>query len=38
LFGGLSDTDLLSLGIPEDLVARVRQITSEAELDVLQQV
>lgn len=37
LFGGLSDTDLLSLGIPEDLLARVRQITSEAELDVLQQ-
>ena len=37
LFGGLSDTDLLSLGTPEDLLARVRQITSEAELDALQQ-
>jgi hypothetical protein len=37
LFGGLSDTDLVSLGIPEDLVARVRQITSEADLDALQQ-
>jgi AAA domain len=37
LFSSLSDTDLLSLGIPEDLLARVRQITSEAELDVLQQ-
>jgi hypothetical protein len=37
LFGGLSDTDLVSLGTPEDLLARVRQITSEAELDALQQ-
>ena len=38
MFAGLSDTDLLSLGTPEDLLARVRQITSEAELDALQQV
>jgi UvrD/REP helicase N-terminal domain len=37
LFAGLSDTDLLSLGTPEDLLSRVRQITSEAELDALQQ-
>ena len=36
LFAGLSDTDLLSLGTPADLLPRVRQITSEAELDVLQ--
>ena len=37
LFGSLSDTDLMSLGTPEDLLARVRQITAEAELDALQQ-
>jgi hypothetical protein len=36
-FGSLSDTDLVSLGTPEDLLARVRQITSEPELDALQQ-
>jgi len=38
LFARLSDTDLLSLGTPTDLLARVRQITSEAELDALQPV
>ena len=27
----------MSLGTPEDLLSRVRQITSEAELDALQQ-
>jgi hypothetical protein len=37
LFGSLSDTDLVSLGTPQDLLSRVRQITSEAELDALQQ-
>jgi hypothetical protein len=38
LFAGLSDTDLLSLGTPADLLPNVRQITSEAELDALQPV
>jgi hypothetical protein len=38
LFTGLSDADLLSLGTPADLLARVRQITSEVELDALQSV
>ena len=38
LFAGLSDADLLSLGTPADLLPRVRQITSEAELDALQPV
>ena len=36
LFAALSDADLLSLGTPADLLPRVRQITSEAELDALQ--
>jgi hypothetical protein len=35
-FTGLSDFDLLSLGVPEDWLARVRSIDSEAALDVLQ--
>ena len=38
LFASLSDTELLSLGTPVDLLPRVRQITSEAELDALQPV
>jgi UvrD/REP helicase N-terminal domain/UvrD-like helicase C-terminal domain len=38
LFAALSDADLLSLGTPADLLARVRQIASEAELDALQPV
>ncbi len=38
LFDGLSDTELLSLGAPADLLPHVRQITSEAELDALQAV
>jgi hypothetical protein len=38
LFAHLSDTELLSLGTPADLLPRVRQITSEAELDALQPV
>ena len=38
LFAALSDADLLSLGTPADLLPRVRQITSEAELDALQPV
>jgi superfamily I DNA/RNA helicase len=36
LFAGLSDTELLSLGTPADLLPHVRQITSEVELDALQ--
>ena len=36
LFAGLSDTELLSLGTPADLLPHVRQIISEAELDALQ--
>jgi hypothetical protein len=31
-------TDILSLGTPADLLPRVRQITSEADLDALQSV
>ena len=38
LFASLSDTELLSLGTPVDLLPHVRQITSEAELDALQPV
>ncbi len=38
LFADLSDTDLLSLGTPADLLARVRQIMTEAGLDALQPV
>jgi hypothetical protein len=38
LFADLSGTELLSLGTPADLLARVRQIASEAELDALQPV
>jgi superfamily I DNA/RNA helicase len=38
LFAALSDADLLSLGTPPDLLPRVRQIASEAELDALQPV
>ena len=38
LFAALSDTELLSLGTPADLLPRVRQIASEAELDALQPV
>ena len=38
LFAALSDTELLSLGTPPDLLSRVRQITSEAALDALQPV
>lgn len=33
---GLSDTELLSLGVPEDLLKQVRTVASEAELDALQ--
>jgi hypothetical protein len=38
LFAALSDTELLSLGTPADLLPRVRQIASEAALDALQPV
>jgi hypothetical protein len=38
LFAAFSDTELLSLGAPADLLPRVRQITSETELDALQPV
>src|SRR5262249_28831261 len=38
LFAALSDTELLSLGTPADLLPRVRQIASETELDALQPV
>jgi superfamily I DNA/RNA helicase len=36
LFADLSEADLLSLGTPVELLPRVRQIASEAELDALQ--
>jgi superfamily I DNA/RNA helicase len=38
LFAALSDMEILSLGTPADLLPRVRQIASEAELDALQPV
>ena len=38
LFAALSDTELLSLGTPADLLPRVRHITSDTELDALQPV
>lgn len=36
LFGLLSDTDLMSLGVPEELLPEVRAICSEEALDVVQ--
>src|SRR5262249_62412500 len=36
LFGALDDRALLSLGVPEDLIAQVRAIASEAELDAME--
>ena len=36
IFAGLSDRELMSLGVPEDWVTRVREITSDQELDGLQ--
>lgn len=36
LFGQLSDTELMSLGVPEELLSAVRKIGSEEALDALQ--
>lgn len=36
LFGGLEDRELLSLGVPEEMLAEVRHLTSESQLDALQ--
>jgi len=36
LYAGLNDRELLSLGVPEDLIGDVRLLTSEADLDALQ--
>ncbi len=36
LFGTLTDRDLLSLGVPEDVVPSIRAVVSEDELDRLQ--
>lgn len=36
LFGELSDTELMSLGVPEELLQAVRKIASEEALDALQ--
>ena len=36
LFASLSDLELLSIGIPEELLVQVRSIQSEIELDALQ--
>lgn len=36
LYGGLSDTELMSLGVPEELLSAVRKIGSEEALDALQ--
>jgi superfamily I DNA/RNA helicase len=38
LFAGLSDTEILSLGTPPDLLPRVRQMTTDTDLDALQPV
>ena len=35
-FGDLSDHELMSLGVPEDWLARVREVQSDVELDALQ--
>jgi hypothetical protein len=35
-YSGLSDKELLSLGLPEDLISQVRMISTEEELDILQ--
>lgn len=37
MFAALEDRELLSLGVPEDLLPEVRGITSEANLDALQE-
>jgi superfamily I DNA/RNA helicase len=37
IFNSLSDEQLLSIGTPQDLLAQVRSIQSEQELDALQQ-
>ena len=36
LFAGLTDRELMSLGVPEESLARVKTISSEAELDQIQ--
>lgn len=36
IFSSLSDEDLLSIGTPQELLAQVRSIQTEAELDALQ--
>ena len=36
LYAALSDHELLSLGVPEDWLDRIRMVQSETELDVLQ--
>lgn len=36
LFGSLSDKDLMSLGVPEELILTARAICSEEELDIVQ--
>ncbi|MEY2701375.1 MAG: hypothetical protein RIQ52_2130, partial [Pseudomonadota bacterium] len=38
LFAALKDRELLSLGVPESNLARVREITGEDELDALQAI
>lgn len=36
LFGALSDTELMSLGVPQELIATVRTVCSEEALDAIQ--
>ncbi|PTR17226.1 UvrD-like helicase family protein [Nitrosospira sp. Nsp2] len=36
LFAELSDHELMSLGVPQEIIARVRGLTSEAQLDAIQ--
>ncbi len=38
LYHALSDTELVSLGTPEELVHRVRAVYSDADLDALQEI
>ena len=36
LYADLNDRELISLGVPEDLIGDIRQLASEADLDALQ--
>ena len=38
LFGGFSDRDLMSVGVPEQMISSVRTIGSDTELDAMQTI